>query len=145
MLLLPCCIAFATPASRWTAHTSSSRRSPPHQSRALAPRRLTAAETLPALRGGASGSAVAAKPPQIIIAGAPASGKGTQCENIARKYGVVHLSTGDILRAAVAGGTPVGQAAQKCAPRTRDEAVGSYSSWFETPRSLRTTPIPRPL
>ena len=39
----------------------------------------------------------------IIIAGAPASGKGTQCEVIKEKLGVVHLSTGDMLRAAVAG------------------------------------------
>eukprot|EP00612_Vaucheria_litorea_P005005 CAMPEP_0171467272 /NCGR_PEP_ID=MMETSP0945-20130129/9848_1 /TAXON_ID=109269 /ORGANISM="Vaucheria litorea, Strain CCMP2940" /LENGTH=739 /DNA_ID=CAMNT_0011995709 /DNA_START=59 /DNA_END=2278 /DNA_ORIENTATION=- len=35
---------------------------------------------------------------QIIIAGAPASGKGTQCELIRETYGVVHLSTGDMLR-----------------------------------------------
>ena len=37
----------------------------------------------------------------IIIAGAPASGKGTQCEVIKEAFGVVHLSTGDMLRAAV--------------------------------------------
>ena len=47
-------------------------------------------------------------PLSIIIAGAPASGKGTQCEMIKEHYGVVHLSTGDMLRAAVAAGTPVG-------------------------------------
>ena len=34
--------------------------------------------------------------PKIIIAGAPGSGKGTQCEFIVKKYGVVHISTGDI-------------------------------------------------
>ena len=51
-------------------------------------------------------------PTKIIIAGAPASGKGTQCEKITAKYGVVHLSTGDMLRAAVAAGTPVGQEAK---------------------------------
>lgn len=33
-------------------------------------------------------------PPRIIIAGAPASGKGTQCSMIKERYGVVHLSTG---------------------------------------------------
>lgn len=48
----------------------------------------------------------------IIIAGAPASGKGTQCEVIKDKLGVVHLSTGDMLRAAVAAGTEVGQQAK---------------------------------
>jgi len=47
-------------------------------------------------------------PLKIIIAGAPASGKGTQCEVITSKFGVVHLSTGDILRAAVKAGTAVG-------------------------------------
>jgi Adenylate kinase len=51
-------------------------------------------------------------PTRIIIAGAPASGKGTQCEKITAKYGVVHLSTGDMLRAAVAAGTEVGREAK---------------------------------
>ena len=48
----------------------------------------------------------------IIIAGAPASGKGTQCEVIKEEFGVVHLSTGDMLRAAVAAGTEVGKKAK---------------------------------
>ena len=52
------------------------------------------------------------KAPKLIIAGAPASGKGTQCEIIKEKYGVVHLSTGDMLRAAVAAGTDVGKQAK---------------------------------
>jgi len=47
-------------------------------------------------------------PLRIIIAGAPASGKGTQCELIREKYGVVHLSTGDMLRAGAAAHTQVG-------------------------------------
>lgn len=51
-------------------------------------------------------------PPKIIISGAPASGKGTQCEIIKEKFGVVHLSTGDMLRAAVAAGTEVGKLAK---------------------------------
>jgi adenylate kinase len=50
---------------------------------------------------------------KIIIAGAPASGKGTQCEIIKDKYGVVHLSTGDMLRAAVAAETEVGKLAKE--------------------------------
>lgn len=50
---------------------------------------------------------------KIIIAGAPASGKGTQCEIIKEKYGVVHLSTGDMLRAAVAAETTVGKLAKE--------------------------------
>jgi adenylate kinase len=41
---------------------------------------------------------------KIIIMGGPASGKGTQCEWIASKYNLVHLSTGDMLREAVKNG-----------------------------------------
>jgi len=59
-----------------------------------------------------SDSGDAGKAPKLIIAGAPASGKGTQCEIIKEKYGVVHLSTGDMLRAAVAAGTDVGKQAK---------------------------------
>lgn len=55
----------------------------------------------------------AASPPKLIIAGAPASGKGTQCELIKEQYGVVHLSTGDMLRAAVAAGSDVGRLAKE--------------------------------
>jgi len=47
-------------------------------------------------------------PLKVIIAGAPAAGKGTQCETIKEKFGVVHLSTGDMLRAAVTGKTELG-------------------------------------
>ncbi|EKX54396.1 hypothetical protein GUITHDRAFT_63360, partial [Guillardia theta CCMP2712] len=48
----------------------------------------------------------------IIIAGPPASGKGTQCEMIVEKFGVVHISTGDALRAEVAKGSELGQQAK---------------------------------
>lgn len=57
--------------------------------------------------------ASASSPVNIIIAGAPASGKGTQCEIIKEEFGVVHLSTGDMLRAAVAAGTEVGVQAKE--------------------------------
>ena len=40
-------------------------------------------------------------PKHIIVMGGPASGKGTQCQNLVEKYGLVHLSTGDMLRQAV--------------------------------------------
>ncbi|GMI01226.1 hypothetical protein TrST_g7007 [Triparma strigata] len=56
---------------------------------------------------------LAKEPPRIIIAGAPASGKGTQCEMLVEKYDVVHLSTGDMLRAAVAAETDVGLQAKE--------------------------------
>jgi len=48
-----------------------------------------------------------------IIIGAPASGKGTQCEKIVSTTGVVHLSTGDMLRAEVKNGTALGREAQE--------------------------------
>lgn len=51
-------------------------------------------------------------PLKIIIAGAPGSGKGTQCEYITSSYGLIHLSTGDILRAAVKEGTELGKQAK---------------------------------
>jgi adenylate kinase len=44
----------------------------------------------------------------ILFLGAPGSGKGTQSENIIRDYGVIQISTGDILRKAVKDGTPLG-------------------------------------
>lgn len=46
---------------------------------------------------------------KVILAGAPASGKGTQCEVIQQNFGLVHLSTGDILRNAVSQQTLLGQ------------------------------------
>jgi hypothetical protein len=42
-------------------------------------------------------SSLNAAGPKIIISGAPASGKGTQCEFIVNKFGVVHISTGENL------------------------------------------------
>ena len=50
---------------------------------------------------------------RIIIAGAPASGKGTQCELIVEKFGVVHISTGDALRAQVKAETELGMKAKE--------------------------------
>jgi adenylate kinase len=47
-----------------------------------------------------------------MISGAPASGKGTQCEFIVNKYGLVHISTGDLLRSEVAAGTEIGNKAK---------------------------------
>jgi hypothetical protein len=52
------------------------------------------------------------EPIRLIIAGAPASGKGTQCEKIKNRFDLVHLSTGDMLREAVAAGTAVGKKAK---------------------------------
>lgn len=45
----------------------------------------------------------------IILSGAPGSGKGTQSSFIAQKYGLQHLSTGDVLRAEIATGSELGK------------------------------------
>jgi len=60
-----------------------------------------------------SRSAVVSDKPRILISGAPASGKGTQCELLKDKYGLVHLSTGDMLREEVKKQTFLGRAAQE--------------------------------
>jgi len=48
---------------------------------------------------------------KIIFIGPPGSGKGTQAKRLASRLAVPHISTGDMLREAVAAGTPVGQKA----------------------------------
>jgi adenylate kinase len=49
----------------------------------------------------------------IVLLGAPGAGKGTQAKNIVKTYDIPHISTGDILRAAVANETPLGLEAKK--------------------------------
>lgn len=49
--------------------------------------------------------------PRLVLLGPPGVGKGTQSSRLARALGVPHLSTGDLLRAAVAARTPLGVAA----------------------------------
>ncbi|TXG53370.1 hypothetical protein EZV62_022539 [Acer yangbiense] len=52
-------------------------------------------------------------PLKIMISGAPASGKGTQCELIKNKYGLVHIAAGDLLRAEIASGSENGKRAKE--------------------------------
>jgi adenylate kinase len=49
---------------------------------------------------------------KIILLGAPGAGKGTHCKKIAERYGIAHLSSGDILRRERAEGTELGKKAQ---------------------------------
>ena len=57
--------------------------------------------------GGGSGARL-----NIVLLGAPGAGKGTQAVNIAQRYGVPHISTGDIFRSNMKAGTPLGVAAK---------------------------------
>ena len=50
---------------------------------------------------------------KIIMLGAPGAGKGTQAKRIAEKYGIPHISTGDIFRANIKNGTELGMEAKK--------------------------------
>lgn len=49
----------------------------------------------------------------IVIFGAPGSGKGTQSERIVEKFGLDHISTGDVLRAEIKNGTELGKTAKE--------------------------------
>jgi adenylate kinase len=48
-------------------------------------------------------------PLDVLLLGVQGSGKGTQAKRIASEYGLAHVATGDMLRAAMADGTPLGQ------------------------------------
>ena len=52
------------------------------------------------------------RPVRLLIFGRQGAGKGTQAEKLAAHYGIVHISTGDMLRAAVKEGTPLGKQAE---------------------------------
>lgn len=72
----------------------------------------------------------------IILFGPPGSGKGTQSQNLISKYGLKHLSTGDLLRSEIANQTPLGIEAKNFMDKGQlvpDEVViGMISTALET-------------
>lgn len=58
---------------------------------------------------------------KIIMLGAPGAGKGTQAKMIAEKYGIPHISTGDIFRANIKNGTELGK---------KPSLIWIRDSWF---------------
>src|ERR1051326_1427614 len=74
---------------------------------------------------------------RLILLGPPGAGKGTQAQRLADRYGIVQLSTGDMLRAAVAAGTSIGRKAKDTMARGElvpDEVVvGIVSDRIDEP------------
>ncbi len=73
----------------------------------------------------------------LVLFGPPGTGKGTQAQRLEKRYGIVKLSTGDMLRAAVACGSELGKTAQKImeAGALVPDAivVDMIAQWIETP------------
>lgn len=73
----------------------------------------------------------------LILLGPPGAGKGTQAREIEKKHGLVQLSSGDMLRAAVAAGTPVGKRAKDIMARGElvpdDVVIGIIADRIEQP------------
>ena len=71
----------------------------------------------------------------LILFGPPGSGKGTQSDRLVQKYGLIHLSTGNLLREEIANKTPLGKEAKKFIDHGQlvpDEVVmGMVDSFFD--------------
>jgi adenylate kinase len=78
---------------------------------------------------------------RLILLGPPGSGKGTQAQRLVHRYGIVQLSTGEMLRAAVAAETPVGLKAKDLmasgALVPDDVVVGIISDRIDQPDALK--------
>src|SRR5467141_4721623 len=74
---------------------------------------------------------------RLILLGPPGAGKGTQAQRLVQKHGIVQLSTGEMLRAAVNAGTPVGLRAKDIMARGElvpdDVVVAIVSDRIEAP------------
>ena len=71
----------------------------------------------------------------LILFGPPGSGKGTQSERLVEKYGLVHLSTGNLLREEISQKTPLGLEAKsfmdKCQLVPDEVVIGMVDSYFD--------------
>ncbi|XP_058206934.1 adenylate kinase 5, chloroplastic isoform X2 [Rhododendron vialii] len=112
----------APPLSTFSLYSSSSSLSPSSSSSSPLPQHhLTSSfhvsrQSYPRAHPSPKGMKVLcskSEPIKVMISGAPASGKGTQCEMIVQKFGLVHISTGDLLRAEVSAGTEIGNKAKE--------------------------------
>jgi adenylate kinase len=74
---------------------------------------------------------------RLVLLGPPGAGKGTQAQRLVDKHGIVQLSTGDMLRAAIRAGTPVGQRTKDIMARgdlvPDDVVVGIVSERMDQP------------
>jgi adenylate kinase len=78
---------------------------------------------------------------RLILLGGPGAGKGTQATFITQKYGIPQISTGDMLRAAVKAGTPLGLAAKQVMDRgdlvSDDIIIGLVKERIQKPDSAK--------
>ena len=70
---------------------------------------------------------------KLIFLGPPGAGKGTQAVKIAARFGIAHISTGDMLRAEMREGTELGKAAKDLIDRGEDDVYisGDVGTWVQ--------------
>ena len=67
----------------------------------------------------------------IILLGPPGAGKGTQAQRLVHRHGIVQLSTGEMLRAAVAAGTPIGLQAKEIMAKRMNVTEDYLNSYMD--------------